>query len=549
MSDFVELRRYTAIVIKWWWLLILVTAVAAGAGYWVSQSQPRVYQASATVMVGQSIQATQVDSRDIQTSEQLALTYANIARRQPVLQGVVDRLSLNDTWQQLKKRVRIAPVEGTQLLEIRVEAGSPEEARVTADEVAHQLILMSPTALVNQEKDEDQRLVRERLEDLQARIDAGQAQRETLETAMANSLSAKQVLELQSEINTLESLMAGWENNYTQLLILVESKKSPNNLSVVEPAQANLNPVRPHVRLHTLLAGVIGLFLSIGFVFLWEFLDNTLKSADDLSQLLGLTALGTVGRMGGKTYHDKLIVFQGAFSPISEAYRMIRSNIHFVSVDRPAKTIMVTSSTPQEGKSVTAANLGVVMAQAGLKTIILDADLRRPVQHQIFQLPNLGGLTDLLCSPDLEINDHLRNTSVENLHLITSGVLPPNPSELLGSQRMRQLLASLNQMADVVILDSPPVVTVTDAAVLSNRVDGVLLVTYAGQTRRDLARQAVLNLRQAGANLLGGVLNGISRREGSYSYHHYYTPNRHGPAAQPSPARQRRRWQWLPFFK
>jgi capsular exopolysaccharide synthesis family protein len=366
---------------------------------------------------------------------------------------------------------------------------------------------------------------------------------------MANSLSAKQVLELQAEINTLESLIAGWENNYTQLLILVESNKSPNNLTVVEPAQANPGPVRPHVRLHTLLAGVIGLFLALGFVFLLEFLDNTLKSADDLSRSLGLTALGTVGRISGKNYHDKLIVFQGAFSPISEAYRMIRSNIHFMSVDRPAKTIMVTSSTPQEGKSVTAANLGVVMAQSGLKTILVDADLRRPTQHQIFQVPNLAGLTNLLCSPELEINDHLRNTNVENLHLITCGVLPPNPSELLGSQRMRQLLASLNQMADVVILDSPPVVAVTDAAVLSNRVDGVVLVTYAGQTRRDVARQAVLNLQQAGANLLGGVLNGISKREGGYSYHQYYTPSRHGAAGQPSRAGLRRRWQWLPFFK
>jgi capsular exopolysaccharide synthesis family protein len=210
---------------------------------------------------------------------------------------------------------------------------------------------------------------------------------------------------------------------------------------------------------------------------------------------------------------------------------------------------MVTSSTPQEGKSVTAANLGVVMAQSGLKTILVDADLRRPVQHQIFQVPNLAGLTNLLCSPELEINDHLRNTNVENLHLITCGVLPPNPSELLGSQRMRQLLTSLSQMADVVILDSPPVVAVTDAAVLSNRVDGVVLVAFAGQTRRDVARQAVLNLQQAGANLLGGVLNGISKREGDYYYHQYYTPNRHEAAGQPSHARLRRRWQWLPFFK
>lgn len=548
MSDFIELRRYVAIVLKWWWLLILVTAVGAAMGYWVSQRQPRVYEASTTIMVGQSIRATVLDSREIQTSELLALTYANIARRQPVLQSVVDRLSLDSTWQRLKSRVKVGPVEGTQLLEITVEASSPEEAQVTADEVAHQLILLSPTDLKNQEKDENQRFVRQRMEDLQARIEAGQVRREELEAAMIGSLSAEQVQQLQTEINTLESLIAEWEKNFTQLLTFVASEKSPNYLAVVEPAQADPDPIRPYVTLNTLLAGVLGLFLALAFIFLAQYLDNTFKSADDFSQSLGLTVLGTVGRIEGKKYQDKIVASQDPFSPASEAYRMIRSNIQFMSVDRPAKIILVTSSIPGEGKSTTAANLAVVMAQAGLKTIIVDADLRRPVQHEIFQVPNLGGLTDLLCSPELEIKNHLRNTGVPNLQLITCGVLPPNPSELLGSQRMGQLLASLNELADVVIFDSPPVVPVADAAVLSNRVDGVVLVSQAGKSRRDIARQAVLNLQQAGAHFFGGVLNRVSKKEGGY-YHQYYTPNRPGTAGQPGHARPQRRWQWLPFFK
>jgi non-specific protein-tyrosine kinase len=549
MNDFVDLRRVVGSVFRWWWLLILATAVAALIGYWVSERQPRVYRASTTVMVGESIRAVELDSRDIVTSERLALTYADIGRRQPVLQVVVDELNLNDTWQQLKSRVEISPVEGTQLLEIRVEASSPDEAKAIANELAHQLVLMSPTVPEKQEQDENQRLVRQRLEDLQAKIEAGQARRESLEAVMVRSLSVEQVQELQARINSMDSLIAGWENNHTQLLIFVESKRSPNYLTVVEPAQANRNPVRPRVRLNMLLAGVIGLCLTLGFIFLLEYLDNTLKSADDLSQSLGLTPLGTVGRIDGKTYPDKLIVSQDPFSAASEAYRMIRSNIQFMSVDRPAKTIVVTSPTPEEGKSITAANLGVVMAQAGLKTVIVDADLRQPVQHQIFAEPNLGGLTDLLRSPGLEINSHLRKTSVPNLQLITCGITPPNPSELLGSQRMEQLLASLIEVADVVILDSSPALAVTDAVVLANQVDGVVLVTYAGRTRRDEARQAVLNLRQAGANLLGGVLNGASKRNGGYSYYQYHTSNQRGPADQPSNVRLRQLWQRLSFDK
>jgi succinoglycan biosynthesis transport protein ExoP len=548
MSDFADLRRLMGIVTKWWWLLILVTVVAAGVGGWVSRSQPPIYQASTTVMVGQSIQATQLDSRDIQTSERLALTYAYMARRQPILQGVVDTLSLHNTWRELKSRVRIAPVDGTQLLEITVEASSPQVARVIADELAHQLILISPTATENQEQGENQRLIRQRLEDLQTKIEAGKKKLAGLEAAMISSYSVQEVKGIRSEIDSLQSLMTEWENNQTQLLIFVESNKSPNYLSVVEPAQANPNPVRPRVRLNMLLASAIGLCLALGLVFVLEYMDNTLKSADELSQALGLTALGTVGRIGGRNSRDKVIVSQELFSPVSEAYRIIRGNIQFMSIDRPAETIVVTSPTPGDGKSTTATNLGVVMAQAGLKTIIVDADLRRPVQHLIFQVPNFGGLTDLLRSPELEINSHLRSTPVENLQLLTSGVIPPNPSELLSSQRMEQMLAKLKELADVVIFDSPPAVGVADAIELSNRVDGVVLVIQAGQTRRDVAKQAVLNLERAGAHFLGAVLNRVSKKEGSYYYYHYHRPNQPERVDQPTYVRLRRWRQWLPFF-
>jgi capsular exopolysaccharide synthesis family protein len=212
---------------------------------------------------------------------------------------------------------------------------------------------------------------------------------------------------------------------------------------------------------------------------------------------------------------------------------------------------MVTSTNLAEGKSITVANLGLMMAQAGLKTVIVDADLRRPVQHEIFETPNLGGLTDWLCSPELEIKSYLRKTRVENLQLLTSGVLPPHPAEMLGSQRMGQLLASLIELADVVIYDSPPVLAVTDAAVLANRVDGVVLVIKAKQTRVDAARQAISVLQQAGANLLGGVLNQVSKKRRGYYYQGYYSPSKAAAAGQPAPARRqsRRRRQWLPFFR
>lgn len=544
-----ELRQYIAIGLKWWWLMALLTGVAAATSYMVSIRQTPVYEATTTLIVGQSIQATQLESTDIFISERLARTYANMARRQPVLQAVVETLSLVDTWKELRERVRISPVSDTQLLEIVVEAHSSDEAQITADEIAHQLILLSPTTLQNQERNETLRFTRQRIENLQEKIKAGEERIESLETVMVGSLSAQQVQEIQSEINTLENLIAGWENSHSELLIFIQSEKSPNYLAIIEPAQVSLDPIRPRTKLNTLLAGVVGLLLALGLIFLWEYMDDTLKAADDLSQTLGLTTLGAISRMGGKRYQDKHITTQDIFSPAAEAYRMIRSNIQFMSVDQPVKSIMITSSTPGEGKSTTVANMGVVMAQAGLKTVIVDADLRRPVQHQIFQIPHLGGLTELLRTPELNIESYMRKAKMENLYVLTSGELPPNPAELLGSQRMRQLLDNLNDLADVVIYDSPPVLMVADAAVLSNRVDGVVLIIDAGRTRRDVARQAIAGLQQADANVLGGVLNRVPKKQGGRRYYQsYYSTGKHVSAAHPTRPGSRRRWQWLSFF-
>ncbi len=531
-----ELRQYITIGLKWWWLIALLAVVAAVTSYVVSTRQTPVYQATATIMVGQSIRTANLDRNDLQTSEILARTYADMAQRQPVLQRVVDTLNLTDSWQKLQERVLIQLIRDTQLLEITTEASSPEEARVTADEIAHQLILLSPTALQNREKSENQRLIRQRIEGLQAKIQAGQERVETLEAAMETLLLAEQGQEIEGEINTLEDLITGWENNHTQLLIFVESEKSPNYLAIIEPAQAEFSPIRPRVKLNTALAGMVGFLLALGVIFLLEYLDDTLKSVDDVSQILGIITLGQINQMKGKQYQEQQLVSQNLFSPEAEAYRMIRSNIQFMAVDQPVKAISVTSAIPGEGKSTTTANLGVIMAQAGLKTVIVDADLRRPTQHEIFQIPNLAGLTELLCSSELEADNYLRMTGIENLQIITSGALPPNPAELLSSKRMEQLLATLNGLADMVIYDTPPVLLVADTAVLSNRMDGTMLVIEAGRTRRDTARQAIANLQQANARLLGVVLNRVrvakKRGQSDYYYRGYYTPNTTKATAQ-----------------
>jgi capsular exopolysaccharide synthesis family protein len=214
---------------------------------------------------------------------------------------------------------------------------------------------------------------------------------------------------------------------------------------------------------------------------------------------------------------SRLVTYTHPRSPVAEAYRALRTNIQFSSLDKPLETFLVTSTGAKEGKSTTAANLAITFAQASSQVILVDADLRRPSQHRLFGLPNEEGLTTML----LEDRDELplQYTAVPGLRLLSSGPLPPNPAEVLGFRRMDEGIARLTEEADLIIFDTPPIIAVTDAAVLSAKVDGVLLVFSAGKTKRDHARRAQSLLEKVNANLIGAVLNNAKLDRSAYSYY------------------------------
>jgi capsular exopolysaccharide synthesis family protein len=216
---------------------------------------------------------------------------------------------------------------------------------------------------------------------------------------------------------------------------------------------------------------------------------------------------------------NSLITVASPRSPISEAYRTLRTNLGFSSLDRPLKTMVVTSPGPEAGKSTTLANLAVTLAQAEKKVVLVDCDLRRPSQHQLFGLTNEVGLTTMVMDDEAMSDPPLRETAVPGLWLLPSGPLPPNPSELLGSRRMEEIIDVLSQRADIVLFDAPPIIAVTDAAVLSSKVDGVLLVINAGGTKRDHAQSAKALLEKVNAHLVGAVLNNVKI---DTSLHRYY---------------------------
>jgi succinoglycan biosynthesis transport protein ExoP len=542
-----DLRQYLKSILRWWWLVLLSTTIAVVASYFASLQQPRIYQTTTTIMVGQVIQKANPEGSDFILTEQLAESYAQIARRQPVLQGAADALGLDISWQDLQWRVNAYSIPRTQLLGITVQDISPERAVAIADEIARQLILQSPASPNNRARQDRGQFVQNQLVELEGRIQTTQAQVKELRSKLDAALSAREIKDLQAQITDLETLLDKWQTTYSGLLNFIQGGDSPNYLTVIEPAQLSTTPISPNVKLNVLLAAAVGFMLAVGAAILLEYLDDTLKPAEDVSTSLGLTALGSIERIKGSGYMDRLITSHSPFSSVTESYRLVRSNIQFMSVDQPVKSIVITSSNPGEGKSMTAANLAIIMAQAELKTIIVDADLRRPTQHKIFGVPNLGGLTDLLRSPELELNSYMKNTGIENLQLLSSGPLPPNPAELLGSQRMAQLIQHLEQLADVIIFDSPPVLAVTDAAVLSKRAGGVILVTQAGRSRRDATRLAIKRLSQVEANLLGTILNQVSRRDGNRNqYAQYYSHSGQGLVGQPAHPIRRRWWQRLP---
>jgi len=520
-----ELRENLAVIRRWWWLILLGVVLAGGAGYMASRSMPQIYQTRTTLMIGRSIiQSPNPNVSELSTIQQLGQSYAEMIRRQPILQATAEALGLGMDWRELREKVSASLVPGTQLLEISVSDTDPQRAKAIVDELARQLILQSPT---EPEKEQEwyREFVKTQLADLQARISDAQQQIKDLQAALDIETTAEGIRKRQEEINALQAKLNIWQANYASLLSIVQGS-SVNYLTVIEPAIVPTTPVSPKIEMNILLAAAFGLILTVAGAFFLEYLDDTVKTTDDAQRVLSLPTLGAITHIAPiKEPRDHVATAHHPRSPIAEAYRVLRTNIQFSSLTNPSATLLVTSAGPGEGKSTTAANLAVAMAQAGKRVILADTDLRRPAMHRFFEVPNNVGVTNLLLDENLDLETALARTGVDGLRVLTSGPLPPNPAELLGSPQMQKLIARLKEQADVVIFDSPPVLAVTDASVLAARVGATLLVIDAGRTRSEVCRRGKERLEQVGVKLLGVVLNKLSQKRaaGYYYYYYYYS--------------------------
>ena len=523
-----ELRQFLNIARRWLWLIGLTVAVAATSSYFASRRATPLYRTSTTLMIGTVIQSADPTQGEFATGQTLAEMYAQMAQREPVLRGAVESLGLNIDWRAIAGQVSVRAVPRSPFVEISVVDSNPARAKALADAIAQQLALISPTS-ASGVNTEERDFAQARISDLKAKMVAAQEEIASLQEQVDAAVSARRIQELKSQIAVLDGKATDWEATYSRLLLFLQGGEI-NVLSVVEEAQVPTKPISPDTPMNVLVSTAGGLVLAVAAALLIEYLDDTIKSPDDITRASELPTLGGIARIEGESYPEKLISVHHPLSPIVEAYRVLRTNLQFSSVDTPTRTLLVASAGPTEGKSVTLANLAVVMAQSGRKVIAVDSDLRRPVLHKIFSLANSHGLTDAILIPNPGVVEHLQPTLVENLWVLPSGTLPPNPSELLGSKRMGALIEELKGIVDVVLFDSPPSLVVADAAILSTKMDGVLTVYDAGRSRRHEAERAAKELRRVGANLLGAVLNRLSGRRGGYYYYYrtYYYQSEDG---------------------
>jgi non-specific protein-tyrosine kinase len=513
VDDQLELKRYIALLHRWAWLIALCAILGAASAFVVSSRKTPVYRTSTTLMIQQSPESGTSEYNALRTGELLARTYAEILVEKPVLEEVIARLDLEASPGNLAKRVSVNRVPDTQLIRLAVEDTDPVRAALTANTIAETFIAYN-AALQEDRYADSLNSIQAQMDELSTRMEETQAAIETL--------GVPETAQEQAELSRLDTTLAQYRNTYASLVQSYEEMRltaaqSMDNVTVVRAADVPESPVGPQTMRNTALAGVTGAMVAVGVAFLIEYLDDTIKTPEDARRATGLETLGAIGRVEDETY--EVVAAEEPLSPIAEAYRVLRTNIGFSGVDQPLRTILVTSPQPTEGKSFTVANLAVVMAQAGLRVVVVDADLRRARMHKLFDLHTQNGLSGALLEGSLDGN--VQRVSVEGMEVLPAGKLPPNPSEMVGSERMLDFLESLSDEADVVLVDSPPVLPVADAVIMAQRVDGVLLVVEVGETRSGEAQEAVDRLKQVGANTIGVVLNRVPVG-GGYYYNYYY---------------------------
>ncbi|MFF8189213.1 polysaccharide biosynthesis tyrosine autokinase [Microbacterium sp. NPDC016588] len=462
-------------VLRAHWIAIVIFTVAGTAvlGTW-ALLQPKIYTAEASGYI--AVTASGADAGSALIGDNLAKakvkSYIDLGTWRTVAERAISQLGLNDSVEDVVERVSVSNPIDTVNINVRANAGTPEGAR-----------------------------------------DLAQAWLSSMAT----------------EISELEMSSAANDGG---------ASATPSvRLAEGDSARLPRDPSFPNVKIYFALGALIGLVLGLLYAITRHLLDRRIRSTELLESETGLAVVGAIPFEKSLNSDSHLLPLDGRVVPrqlfaVSEALRELRTNIQFMNVDDPPRILVVTSPVPGDGKSTTSANLAIALAASGQEVYLIDADLRRPRIASYFGLIEGAGLSDILANR-ASIEDVAQSPGVAGLHVIAAGRIPPNPSELLGSGRMRNLLEHLASTA-VVILDAPPLMAVTDAAVLSTQADGAIIVVSAGRTTTEVLKRALTALTKVGGHPLGIVLNKVPKRRGAY-YDYSYTGDYYTQPANSEP--------------
>ena len=519
-----EIRKYIALFRHWLWLIVVCAVLFGGLAYAYSSTRPRLYRATAKYQI--DVATGSGSNRDyisqilatnlVQTYLELIPTREVAERALVELDQIYPGMAEDWTANDLLGSISVSAPIDSQIITISAVDTLPSRAADIAN-------IVGEVFAARQEENQSVRFT-DTVAILDEQLTAWEDDLVAINEKLAEfeePLSTREQIEFNRLDRQLRATQAGIEQAVTQKLdSQVERASSINNFLSADEAVAPERAFSPNTTTNTILAAIVGVMLAVGFIAIIDYLDDTIKSADEILETTGLSSLASIAFIKGDAHADRLITFKQPRSPISEAFRVLRTNLSFAAIDTGLDSVLITSSTPGEGKSTSSANIATAMAQTGRTVVLIDADLRRPTQHKVFQQSNNHGLTTALLDSETPVSTHLQTTMIPGLRLMASGPLPPNPAELLNSQRMSDIIESLQEEVDLVVIDTPPVLTVADAAILAPKVSGCVIVAQLGKTKQELLGEAADRLRASNAAVFGIVLNRTT--SGRTKYYEYY---------------------------
>jgi len=508
-----ELRDYLHIIRARKWVIAQAVVVVVIIALAASLTQPKSYQGEARVLIleqdtGAAIFGTLLPELSSQPERGLQ-TQVQLMQLRPLAETAIRRLSLGETPDELLEHIDVSSVGQTNIVTIRATDSSPRRAAAIANAMAEGYVAWS--------RDVKRESLHAASEEVGSRLAV--AKQDVLDLGRKINQSGK-TNELAAELQIATGA-------YTTLAEKAEELRVNEQLEVgsgrvVSTAVVDEQPIAPKPVRNGILGVAVGLVFGLGMALLYEYLDNTIKSTEEAEELLGAPVLGHIpAEKFERGEKRRLTISANPGSSVAEAYRVLRNSFDFINFEQNVKTVLVTSAAPGEGKSTVAANLSAAIAKAGQKVVLLSCDFRRPTTGEFFPVNNVVGLSDVLLGKH-SAKVAMQKPGEEQLLVLTPGKMPPNPSELLGSQRMRELIDELEEWADWVIIDSPPLLAVADPAAVARWADGVLLVSHAGTSTREAAKKAKEHLGKVGAKIFGSVVWGLEPGAAGAGYGYGY---------------------------